>query len=320
MDQRDINTMSLIAHKKLKTILRKSIYLLGINRVVANVLPFQRPPLLILSYPRSGSSWIGKVLSTSPSVAYLREPVTQPYMFRHGGKHALVDLAHDPQAYQIYRKLGDEAFGGFPSWHPNVINNIDDFRFSNRRTKRLLIKEVNPKVTRFYCHRYKPKAVLILRHPAAIALSFYQLGWLNSPDVQLENDNPKANEWETFGYSYGSVMHHAIEELKGYGNYEIVVYRHLAEDPTNNFKNLFKSLGLDLPKNYDDIIKKYCFSPKQSVEKSDIERTSRNLVFKWYEELTSQQVESIRCGLFDSPLEYFREENYWVPSNQAHNS
>ena len=285
------------------------------NRIVSNFLPFKTPPILILSYPRSGSSWIGKVLSTSPSAAYLREPITQPYMFKYGGKHALVDINQDLFASSIYRKLSDEAFFGIPSRHTNVVNSLRDFLYPQRKNKRILIKEVNPKAIGFYCNIYKPKVLFLLRHPAAIALSFYRLGWLESPDVQMETDNPAATAWEKFGFAYGKVMNNAIEFLKVYGNHKIVIYKTIAETPHVGFKELFQALDLEIPQTYDDVIKKYCYSSKEIKERGEIERTSRNMIFKWHDKLTVQQISELRVGLLKSQLEYYRGEKDWAPED-----
>ncbi|MEI8623683.1 hypothetical protein P4S67_04000 [Pseudoalteromonas sp. B137] len=37
-------------------------------------------PILLLSMPRSGSSWLGEVLAQQDDVRYLREPITSEYM------------------------------------------------------------------------------------------------------------------------------------------------------------------------------------------------------------------------------------------------
>lgn len=290
------------------------------NRLVPKFFPFKSPPLLILSYPRSGSSWVGKVLSTSPDTAYLREPITQQYMFKHGGRFALADVDKDPSAFSIYRKLSDQAFQGIPPRHEQTVNDLRDFFYSRRTKKRLIIKEVNPRATRFYCEHYKPKVLLLLRHPAAVALSFYQLGWLDSRDVQMETRNEGDNEWHKFGYTYGSLMHNSIETLKQYGNHEIVTYRDLATDPQNGFRNLFTVLDLEVPANYDDTIRKYCYSSKTIQERGEVERTSRNMIFKWRNELSDNQISDLQSGFMRSKLDYYRDESDWMPSDSGANS
>jgi len=135
-----------------------------------------------------------------------------------------------------------------------------------------MIKELNPRALNFYCERYAPKVLLLFRHPAAIALSFYRLGWLSSSDTQMDTNNTHANIWEKFGYAYGLIMH-------------------------------------------DAVINKYYYSSKDSADRGEIERTSRNMVFKWRSELTDQQVSGLRTGFLQSKLEYYRDEKDWMPED-----
>lgn len=300
--------------KRLKQRL-KNIGLVGAHyflrtRFVAKSLPFKYPPILLLSYPRSGSSWIGMVLSASESVAYLREPITQPYLKEHGGKYALVDINNDKLAASIYRKLSNEAFSGLPSMHPQVVNNLRDFVFKRSR-RHLLIKEVNPKAIRFYLTQYNPKVVLILRHPAAVALSFSQQGWLDSLDTQLDTGTPEANVWEKFGYAYGLSMKYALEVLKDYTDYEVIMYENLAECPKDQFKKIFELLTLEVPEDYEGVIQKYCYSRKSVQKASQTERVSSEMVYKWHKELSRQEILSVRKGFSLSALDYYSDAADW---------
>lgn len=289
------------------------------SRFLAQLAPFNAPPILILSYPRSGSSWVGKILAKSTNVAYLREPITQQYIFEHGGRFALVDINKNSSARAIYQKLGDEVFQGIPPKQSLVVNNWRDFTYPSRKGKRILIKEVNPKAAHFYCEHYNPRVVLLLRHPAAIALSFYQLGWLESSDVQMQTANPHASPWEKFGYAYGTIMHNAIQTLRENGDHQIIIYRHLAKDPYNQFKKLFQALELELPPNYDALIGKYGYSSKRT-SRGELDRTSRNIVFRWKEELTDQQIAGLQEGFLQSKMEYFRDPAEWAPDDYGAHS
>src|SRR5574339_403438 len=112
----------------LKWLGERALYPFLRSTFLARALPFQGPPVLVLSYPRSGSSWVGKILSASPDAAYLREPITRQYAER-GARYAVVDVDRDPSALAAYRTLGDEAFGGIPPRHADVVERLHDFAF-----------------------------------------------------------------------------------------------------------------------------------------------------------------------------------------------
>jgi len=48
-----------------------------ISKLLALMLRPRQPSTLVLSLPRSGSSWVGETLGSALNALYLREPVTQ---------------------------------------------------------------------------------------------------------------------------------------------------------------------------------------------------------------------------------------------------
>jgi len=279
------------------------------NKVVTSLLPFKSPTILLLSYPRSGSSWRGDILSKSESVAYLREPIRQPLRAK-GGKYTLIDIKNDPLAYSIYRQLSDEAFQGVPS-DPDIINKIHHFSLFHRRTRHLLIKEVNPKATGLYCQRYCPKILFILRYPAAVALSFARQGWLESPDTQLDTGDPDAGLWEKFGYAYGSTIKNALDIIQNYCEREIILYENLALDPEVRFRRIFQSLDIDIPQDYKEMVQNYFYSQKQAENNYRTRRISINLAYEWCEELLNQKIALLRKGFTISGLEFYSDATDW---------
>jgi hypothetical protein len=55
-----------------------------VSRLIARSAPPLCPATLVISLPRSGSSWVGKTLGLSDTALYLREPITQSYLRRFG--------------------------------------------------------------------------------------------------------------------------------------------------------------------------------------------------------------------------------------------
>jgi hypothetical protein len=61
------------------------------SRMLAGIFKIPGPPILVVSLPRSASSWGGEILGNAKNAAYLREPITQTH-FARGGKLTLVDV------------------------------------------------------------------------------------------------------------------------------------------------------------------------------------------------------------------------------------
>lgn len=296
---------------RLRSVEQRGQYHLSQSGVVRRVMPFRKPPVLLLSYPRSGSSWAGKILGTSPNAVYLREPVTQPYL-KKGGL-TITDVEHNRQALHAYVKLADKAFEGIPPDHPSVVGDWHDFSLIGRSRKMLLIKEVNPKALHFYHKRYKPRILLLLRHPAAIALSFRRLGWLESADVQIETGKRAANAWERFGYTYGILMKESLDIAREIDGHKILFYEDLANDPVNRFKQIMEFLDFKIPENYDNIIKRYCYSKQEIGSAYQIQRMSGEMIDKWRRELSGEEIQWLKEGFLQAGLSYYSHEEDWEP-------
>jgi len=279
------------------------------NKFVASLFPFKQPSILIVSYPRSGSSWVGAILAKSKNLAYMFEPVTRPYQKYQAG-YAMADL-RDQTIYHKYLAYSREAFIGMPPKHLDSSENIRDFSLFGRKQKQLLIKEVNPRATRLYCEEFNPKILLLLRHPAAVALSFLQRGWLESPDVQLDTDDLEGTAWEKFGFSYGQAMREALNVIKFLATeYKIIFYEELADDPQTGFSKIFEYLDVELPNNYDKVIDEFCFSGTATLG-YQTRRVSKKMITKWKDELTPEIVSQIKKGYLLSGLNFYQSHSDW---------
>lgn len=272
---------------------------------------FTSPSILLLSYPRSGSSWAGKILATSKQLAYLREPVTQPYLKNHGGERPVFTFEDSHEGAAVYKSLANQTFAGLPSLHKGVVDNNRDFLpFSKTKPKKLLIKEVNPGAARFYCTHYQHYLLLLLRHPAAVALSFYEMGWLNK-HAELLKDDTLLDEWGRFGKLYGTFMAEAVEVARHYQQSKIIKYEDLVKDPRQRFLDIFNCCNVEAPENFDLIINQYCHSKEDLSSGYQTQRNSKVTSEKWKTKLSEQQLASIQAGFLETNLNYYREPSDW---------
>ncbi|MEM5498170.1 sulfotransferase domain-containing protein [Paraglaciecola mesophila] len=276
---------------------------------------FISPSILLLSYPRSGSSWAGEILATSPQLAYLREPVTQPYLKRFGGEQAVFSAEDNHKDISIYQKLADDAFGGVPSVHRGVVDHKRDFLpFSNATSQKLLIKEVNPAAASFYCKHYKPFLLVLLRHPAAVALSFHERGWLKRHSELLDGES-ELDEWGRFGQLYGTFLADAVDVVNHYQNSKIIKYEALVNDPKQQYLDIFADCGVGAPEGFDSVIEQYCYSKVDLSSGYQTERNSKLTAEKWKNKLSIEQINSLRKGFLDTRLDFYREPSDWLVSS-----
>jgi hypothetical protein len=275
------------------------------NPLLVKAFPFKRPPILLISYPRSGSSWIGKILGFSPDVAYLREPIHQRFQQRFKVP-ALLDPeiqretlrchTHPNDAMlQYYLLCADEAFVGLVPPHPaDVLEDAHDFHFLKRSRKCLLIKEINPLMTKTFVNRHSPQVIMLLRHPAAVADSFERLNWIMEEDM------------ETFGYWYGVHMHQAIKSAQA-GPLRIIQYENFAANPAEEYIKLFEWLDIRTPKNFQQILHDFCENPQGADHPYAIRRSSQIEAEKWKTGFSRQKIEAVMRGYYRSELPYYRD-------------
>jgi hypothetical protein len=268
---------------------------------------FSLPPVVLLSYPRSGSSWAGKILATSRQFAYLREPITQPYMKIYGGLRPVFLTEDDHPDITTYKRLADNAFAGRPSLNKGGVDNKNDFLpFSKNILKRLLIKEVNPAAADFFCKRYEPFLLLLLRHPAAVALSYYEQGWLKN----VGSNN--FDEWVSFGRLYGTFMADAVSTASNYENSKIIKYEELVKDPRQSFLDIFNCCNVEAPEDFDAVIEKYCHAKNDVSSGYQTQRNSKLTSEKWKNKLNAEQLVSLRKGFLESKLEFYKDPSDWM--------
>lgn len=272
------------------------------NRLVARLFPFKRPALLVLSYPRSGSSWVGKILSLSPDVAYLREPINQGYLnqFKSGPpRESVVDPDVDDQTRDLYTRLTDDAFVGIPPRDvPDAIENAADFHPFRRTKKRLLLKEINPLAGQLFVRRHAPVVVNLLRHPAAVAESYHRLGWLDG-------------KFEAFGLEYGTHLLNALRATEK-STHVNVRYEDLAHQPADQFGRLFAELGIRPPINFNQVLEEYCQTGKEPANPYEIKRASSHEADKWRKKLSPAEIAAVRQGYDQTGLKYYRDAADWT--------
>jgi hypothetical protein len=268
------------------------------NVLIAKFYPFRKKPILLLSYPRSGSSWLGEILSYSPDIAYLREPITQAIQKKYKLKPQF-NPDRNSEILDKYINIADKAFRGVPiTGLIYLVKYLPDFLPTSRKNKRLLIKEVNPLAIHILLERYTPTLLLLLRHPAAIADSYKRLGWLKS-------------EMRLFGLNYGTRMKNAIDISREWET-KIILFEKIALNPKKEIPDLLNFLGSKLPENIDIIINKYSRNPALITNPYEVRRNSSSEIYKWKDNLSVDEIEMIRDGYLEANLKYYNSESSWL--------
>ena len=275
------------------------------SRLVGRAVPMQAPAVVVLSLPRSGSSWVGQTLGLAADAAYLREPLDQLFRAQGGPSttHAF-EPGPPPPAYQQAAAL---AFAGVPDFpqRMGVVPSPRQWALAGRRGRRVVIKLVNPFAAPWLLRTYPPRLIYLVRHPAAVAVSYRRLSWW-STDPAI---------WTQVGRSYHDAHQAVLAVSAGGANVRIVSYESLCLEPLAQFRALFEFAGLTWNERLAASIQAQT-SGGDDGNPYSLARDSRAQVGRWRHEIQPQELADLRAGFCHSPLPWYQAEEEWKSKDE----
>ncbi len=286
----------------------------NLSSLTARVFRPLSPPVLVISLPRSGSSWVGDILGSSCSSLYLREPITQSYLAT--GKDISVFYVEPDSPPDEYSTFAEQAFNALPVFKSGIVKQPEKWTLSKRRSSRLVIKEVNPMALPWITQHFEPKIIFLVRHPAAVASSYYKLGW---HDVSLEQRLPpellppeyaklKSNKdfWAQHACFQAKALQIALDALANYPDKRLVAYERLCLNPIDSFRDLYAWAELPWSESVErKIIDKSGLGANQTAntdKQYDTSRKSSEMIKSWRNDLNKQQINRLRDNYLDFGL------------------
>ena len=274
-------------------------------------------PVLIVSLPRSGSSWLGAVLGAVPAALYLREPVSERR--RADGAPDTVVPVDPGRPDPLVAAASALAFAGVPAFPRGVVATPRRWSLHRRRGARLVVKEVNPLALAYWVEAYQPLVIFLVRHPAAVALSYRRLGWMGNPDISMDTGRPGASAWEACGYRQAHVQREALRALHGYPDHCVVRYEDLCLDPLGEFRSLFAFAGLD----WGPEARRAVEARRAGGDRAatfDTHRDSRQMADSWRGALSASEAEDLRRGYRRVRLPWYTAPGDWDVAALAQDS
>jgi hypothetical protein len=247
---------------------------------------------------------VGATLGQAADALYLHEPLTQPLMTEAPGHQTNfdVDPQHPPRAYAAW---AEAAFAGLPVFplprkKPlRVVRFPEQWRYGERARRRLVIKEINPFAGPWLLGRFRPRVIYIVRHPAAVALSNYRLGFLQGDDI-----------WRRQGEHQGRAHRLMLDSLAQAQQHRIVSYEALCAAPVEEFRALFAFAGLAWDERAEARIAANSAGGDRSRPYS-IERNSREMIEGWHGEIAPAALDELRAAFSEFELPWYQKADEW---------
>ena len=246
--------------KLLPLSVKRQLEILRFYRRNPSFLPFNKHQTgfsentkLILSFPRSGSSWVGSIVGQDKVACYLREPITTQYQFLRKGLPSVFSF-ESCLLKNEYNTFIEQAFNGQPTPLKNITAFPDQW-LNNNASKLLVIKEVNPLCVESFI-KFKPQILYLVRHPYAVAKSFNALNWQGDDLIsgkvsscefaRIQSIRPtllQTNFWHQIDYLQGWIEARTQNMLED-ADYRLFAYERLCQQPMSEFKQVFEFFNM----------------------------------------------------------------------------
>jgi hypothetical protein len=306
-------------------------------------------PILVTGSIRSGTTWAGRMISKSPSVGYIHEPlnpwekpewsgicnVRVPHWFLYITKEnesayykSLKDSLHF--RYSLLGGLkGIKTFGDIK----RVMREYKTFRQYRSQDLRPLIKDPFALFSAgWFAETFNMDVVILIRHPAAVVSSLKRLRWglplhhllrqsllmrdyLHPFESQLIQIQDGQKDLIDRAILLWNVIYYAVSKHRDvHKDWIFIRHEDVSRDAIGCFQDIFARLRLDFSPKIESAIEAHSKSsnPREFPVKRAhfMKRNSRAAIWNWKDRLTNSEIERVREGTWDIAKEFYSEDEW----------
>jgi hypothetical protein len=289
-------------------------------------------PILVTGAHRSGTTWVGAVIASHPSVGYIHEPFKPStskgicagpfahwftYVSRENEEAFLDPVARTLNfSYSTAVALRECRS---PRAVARVARDYLAFARARRAKARPLVKDPLAFFSaEWLADRFGVQVIVLVRHPAAFASSLKRLGWsshsflhfLRQPllmrdllaryrrDIERMAD-ARPDVIEQAALLWKIIYGTAVLYQARHADWIFVRHEDISRDPLGEFCRLLDRLGLELTPHMRRLIDETSSSenPDEIVKPHGIFVDSRANVASWKNRLTREEIERTRAGV-----------------------
>ena len=301
-------------------------------------------PILVTGAHRTGTTWVGKMLSANLQTAYISEPLNvlhRPGVFRACVKQWYIYITEKNEDAYL------PAFSGLLGFRYHLFDEIkllrsskDFFRMGRDfgvflrgqiLHQRPLLKDPFAVFSvPWFVERLNCQVIVTVRHPAGFASSLKRLNWpfdftdlLNQPSLMRDYLEPYRKEMQAIKADdiigqasllwmmVYRVVHSIRERIP---SIQIIRHEDLSLDPVSGYRTLYQSLGLDFTSRVEQTI----LNSSSSENPTEVSRKkvhavkldSRANLDNWKRRLTSDEITRVRRVTEEVAHHYYPEVNW----------
>lgn len=302
-------------------------------------------PILITGSHRSGSTWVGKMIGLSPSVAYIQEPfnlIHRRDICRAEFEYWFTYICEQNESL-YYKDINDCVRFNYD--YREGLKSIKNFRDLARVTRDsvlfplLKLFKVRPLLkdpialfsADWLARNFDMQVVVLVRHPAAFAGSLKKPNWthpfehfVKQPLLMNNHLNHFRQEIEEYARIDKDIVDQAIllwnlihsmilKYRENNPNWIFVRHEDISKSPIEEFSKLYDKLNLDYSNNIRKKIANFSRSKTGAQDKNiKIARDSKSNISSWKNRLTKSEVQRIKYGTKDIASQFYEEEEWAV--------
>lgn len=293
----------------------------------------ERRCVIVVGFPRSGTSWLAKCLSFAPGFTYYREPdnFDQVPEAEQRFTNLYLTADHDDAAYRqlMTRACAGEVATAFTMKEdPGPLLTLfggpgralgERFPFLFFRKRDVLLKLVFANLNLAWLSANIPHArqVCVLRHPCGQFASWKRLGWEPNPHALLDNPRLVADHlhpfvdlmrsaetfWERAGALWAATILVIHRQTQADGGRHIVAYEWLCGDPARRFEQLYGLLGLQWDARTDRQVRQTDAAGDNRAY--SLQRPASSQVDQWKRVVTADEITACRRFVEPFGLPYY---------------
>jgi len=306
-------------------------------------------PILVTGSIRSGTTWVGRMISASPLVGYIHEPFNcwekarslgicsarVPYWFLYVTKENEAPYYRHVKNTLEFRYNLIGGLRGIRSWKDvkRVAREYKTFHMFRARNVRPLVKDPFALLSvEWFASTFNMDVIILIRHPAAFASSIKRLQWgapfwhfLKQPLLMRDYLYPfeaQIREYEKGDHDIidqaillWNILYYVVAEYrKRHEQWIFLRHEDISRDPPTHFQDLFARLDLEFSPQVKSVIQEYSApsNPREvPVEWAyALRRNSKSAIWNWKDRLTESEIARVRAGTWHIASEFYSDDDW----------
>jgi hypothetical protein len=298
-----------------------------------------RPPILLTGMPRSGTTWVARILTASGEVGHINEPfnlAVSPGTLRVPAEHwyAYVTTQTEDRYLPVLARMLDFEYPLVRELRrcrsrTDLVHTLKWWRdFIRSRGRRPLVKEPHAVFSAaWFAERLASDVVVMVREPLAVVSSWKRLGWsfdftnlLEQPalmrdwlrpfEVEMTAALSPARDLVDRVALLWRVIYSVVADRR-FPAVRLVRHEDLSRDPVRGYAELYEALGLTFTDTVAEAVE--ASSSSENPAETRVERPhdtqidSRANLENWRHRLSGDEIARIRAVTEETAALYYPE-------------